>query len=113
MIPKLRPFGRVKPKYNPQPNAGERAHEERLAQYPCIGCGTFARVELHHTLMNFPAKRWRRDHRYQLPVCSDCHRGPQGIHGIGSEAVWGRNRGIDTAALAQALWAETEQERAA
>ena len=39
-------------------------------------------------MLNFPAKRFRRNHRYQLPVCNDCHAGPDGIHGIGSEATW-------------------------
>lgn len=58
-----------------------------MEQEPCFGCGRHG-VELHHTMLTFPQKRWRRDHRYQLPVCSDCHRGPEGIHGIGSEVKW-------------------------
>lgn len=78
---------RMKPKYNPQPNAEESRHEARLEQQPCYGCGRFG-VSCHHTLLNFPEKRWRRDHRYQLPVCQDCHQGDNGIHGIGSEEKW-------------------------
>jgi hypothetical protein len=100
--------GRVKPKYNPQPNAEEARHEARLREMPCIGCGRFG-VDLHHTMIEFPEKRWRRDHRYQLPVCRDCHQGPQGIHGIGSEAVWAETLGLRcTGEIARDLWALSE-----
>lgn len=98
--------GRIKPKYNPQPNAVEARHEARLYQKPCIGCGKFG-VSLHHTMMEFPAKRWRRDHQFQIPVCEDCHQGPDGIHGIGSEAEWAARKRLDTAAIAQEYWAES------
>ena len=107
--------GRVKPRYNPQPNAAERRHEQRLEGLPCFGCGRFG-VEVHHTLLDFPAKRWRRDHRFQLPVCPACHRGPQGIHGIGNEVKWLAEAGMSEAeAIAYMidLWDETEDERRA
>ena len=87
MLPKLRPFGRIKAKYNPQPNAAEKRHEQRLYRLPCYGCGRYG-VELHHSLLRFPEKRWRRDHRFQLPVCGHCHRGHYGIHGLGTEQAW-------------------------
>ena len=98
---------RIKPKYNPQPNAEEERHEQRLRDLPCVGCGRFG-VELHHTMLRFAAKRWRRDHRYQIPVCADCHRGADGIHGLGSEALWNTFHALDTAVISQALWAESE-----
>lgn len=97
---------RIKPKYNPQPNAEEQRHEERIRQLPCIGCGAWE-VELHHTMLDFPGKRFRRDHRFQIPVCGSCHRGARGIHGLGSEAKWGRTHNLDTAAIAQQLWRES------
>jgi hypothetical protein len=97
---------RIKEKYNPKPNAEELRHEERIRQQPCIGCGAWG-VELHHTMLDFPGKRFRRDHRFQIPVCADCHRGRHGIHGIGREDEWGRINGCDTAAIAQRLWWET------
>lgn len=84
MFPKLRPFGRIKAKYNPQPNAAEARHEQRLRRMPCYGCGRFG-VICHHAMLHFPEKRWRRDHRYQYPLCDDCHNG---IHGSGSERKW-------------------------
>lgn len=104
--------GRIKPKYNPQPNAEERRHEDRLREMPCIGCGVFG-VIAHHTMMKFPAKRWRRDHRFQLPVCEKCHVGKGGIHDI-TEAKWAKEHRLDTAQIAQDLWADSqEQERKA
>jgi hypothetical protein len=97
---------RIKPKYNPQPNAEEKRHEERIRELPCIGCGRHG-VELHHTMLDFPGKRFRRDHRFQIPVCPDCHRGRDGIHGIGCERTWGQRYGVDTSGIAQQLWWES------
>lgn len=101
--------GRIKPKYNPQPNAEERRHEQRLEKLPCVGCGRWG-VECHHTMLDFPSKRFRRDHRFQIPVCADCHRGPKGIHGLGSEAKWWAGIGWSeerAAAYIEDLWLET------
>jgi hypothetical protein len=99
--------GRIKPKYNPRPNAEERRHEERLEQMPCLNCGAFG-VELHHVLQDFPGKRFRRDHRYQIPLCAGCHRGPYGVHGVGNEALWADAWKIDVVAEAGRLWSETK-----
>jgi hypothetical protein len=99
----------IREKYNPKPNAAEARHEDRLRGLPCIGCGREGNIECHHTMMEFPNKRWRRDHHYQLPVCPDCHRGPKGIHGIGSEAKWAAARGVDTATIAQMEWEISEE----
>lgn len=102
--------GHIKERYNPVPNAAEARHETRLQEMPCIGCSKVGNIECHHTLEDFPAKRWRRDHRYQLPVCPDCHRGPQGIHGIGNEAKWAETVGLRcTGDIAQELWALSEE----
>jgi hypothetical protein len=101
--------GRIKPKYNPQPNAEERRHEERLLELPCVGCGRWG-VECHHTMLDFPGKRHRRDHRFQVPVCPDCHRGPKGIHGIGNEAKWWASIGWSrekAVHYVEDLWLET------
>ena len=99
--------GRVKEKYSPIPNAQERRHEERLALLPCVGCGGVATC-CHHLLSDCEGKRWRRDHRFQLPLCDSCHTGPQGVHGIGSESKWAEGKGIDVSALAVALWEESQ-----
>lgn len=106
---------RIKERYNPVPNALEKRHEERLETLPCFGCGRFG-VACHHTMLNFPAKRWRRDHRFQLPLCWDCHQGPKGIHGLGSEKKWLASVKISEAeaiAFMIDLWDETLDERRA
>jgi hypothetical protein len=103
--------GRIKARYNPTPNAAERRHELRLETLPCFGCGRFG-VCAHHTMLDFPAKRWRRDHRYQLPVCPECHQGDNGIHGIGSEREWLASIRVseaDAISEIQRLWAESEE----
>lgn len=76
---------------------------------PCIGCGRWG-VELHHTMLRFPEKRHRRDHRFQIPICPDCHRGRDGIHGIGNEVKWWATVGKSEAeaiAYVQDLWLES------
>lgn len=98
--------GRIKERYNPKPNAAEERHEQRLEMLPCFGCGRLG-GRCHHTMLNFPAKRWRRDHRYQLPICDECHQGPKGIHGLGSEKKWLVNIGkTEAEAIAEivGLW---------
>lgn len=108
MFAKLRAVGRIKPKYRPLPNEVEKRHEARLRLTPCLGCGS-CNVELHHTMLAVPGKVHRRDHRFQIPVCAECHRGRNGIHGIGSEAKWGEMMGVDTARIALDLWLISER----
>jgi hypothetical protein len=105
---KLRPFKRIKEKFNPLPNASEARHEARIREMCCIACGAYG-VELHHTMLPVPGKRWRRDHRFQIPVCPECHRGRHGIHGIGSERKWADQHGLDTSMIALQLWEESER----
>ena len=62
----------IRPKYNPRPNARERAHILKVCEEPCFGCGAHGGVA-HHVLVDFPGKRWRRDHQAVLPTCPACH----------------------------------------
>lgn len=102
---------RIKETYSPYLSAAEKRHEIRVKDEPCFGCGRYG-CEAHHIMLPFPAKRWRRDHRYRLPVCPECHRGPEGIHGIGDEAKWlasvGKTEG-EAVAHVQQLWAASER----
>jgi len=91
MIAKLRPFGRIKPKYNPVPNAKERRHHERLISMPCIACKGSGGVA-HHVLTAHFEKRWRRDHEWVLPMCDSCHRA---LHSHGDEQRWCNALGFD------------------
>jgi hypothetical protein len=60
-------------------------------------------------MLRVPGKRWRRDHRFQIPVCGECHRGTNGIHGIGNEQTWADGQSVDTAAIAYQLWHRSEE----
>ncbi len=104
---------RIKERYNPTPNAEEQWHEDRLKKLPCFGCGRFGGFA-HHVMTDFPGKRWRRDHRYQLPICHGCHQGKGGIHDLGSERKWLERMGMtagEMVAFAIDLWDETQDER--
>lgn len=103
---------RMKPRYNPQPNAVEMRHHHRVKLLDCFGCGAPGPSECHHTMLAFEGKRWRRDHRFILPVCPRCHRGRYGIHGIRSEAVWCERNGLDSEAEVKRLWALSEDAEA-
>ena len=95
MPPKLRPCLRMKPKYNPTPNARELRHHMRLINLPCIACKGAGGV-FHHLLSDATGKRWRRDHEYGLPMCDHCHRA---LHAHGDERAWcqvhGFNAGLE------------------
>lgn len=103
---------RMKPTYSPYLSASEKRHEQRVQEQPCYGCGRYS-CEAHHTLLRFPEKRWRRDHRFRLPVCIECHRGPNGIHGIGREPKWLASIGKtedEAIEYIKSLWAASEDE---
>lgn len=93
--------GRIKPKYNPIPTAREAAHREAVRKHPCAGCGVY-QVVVHHLMQDCPGKRWRRDHRFQVPLCDDCHAGKGGVHDIG-EPQWCIANGVSLPLLAARL----------
>lgn len=101
--PKLRPHVRIKPKAKVAPNAAEQAHWDRVVRLGCLVCGSAA--SLHH-IMVMPGKIRRRDHRFVVPLCQNCHQGDLGVHGLGSEAAFQRMHDIDLAARAKELWDE-------
>ena len=107
---------RMKATYSPYPSASEKRHADRLhASENCFGCGRWG-IETHHLMLPFEGKRWRRDHRFLLPVCASCHRGQNGIHGLGSERKWLLSickTEADAIAHVQRLWAESENHRSA
>ena len=93
---KLPKFGRMKAKYNPVPNARERAyHEWLLERELCFCCWQMAEV-VHHPLQRHPDQRWRRDHEWGLPLCDPCHRA---LHAHGNEREWCKFDPVNEAAL--------------
>jgi hypothetical protein len=86
----------------------ETQHLARLAAMPCIVTGKRP-VEVHH-LMRAPNKRTRRDHQWAVPLHYLMHRGPAGIHGLGSEELFEREHGLAPGFLiawAAKAWEET------
>ncbi len=108
MLPKLAPYRRIREHYNPTMTAAEVRHREYVREQPCFGCGALA-DHAHHTLLKWPGKRWRRDHRCLLPVCLGCH---SSIHDyFGDEELWlaDVNRGRSDAIFEmERLWAESQ-----
>lgn len=102
------PHGRIKEKYDPKPNAAELRHKLRIKALHCVACGAWP-SEAHHVMQPHPRKRFRRDHRFLLAVCNECHRGTEGIHGIGRESEWAAMLAIDTAGWAWNEWLLSEE----
>jgi len=51
----------------------EREWVQRVAQLPCVVCGSEGGSEVHEPEQGL----WFAS----IPLCPDCHRGPQGWHG--------------------------------
>lgn len=105
MLERLRPFSRIKPRYNPVPSAKEKRHHIRLINLPCIACKGAGGV-FHHLLSHATGKRWRRDHEYGLPLCDHCHRA---LHTHGDEREWCQVQGFDAVREAEFLRMESMQ----
>jgi hypothetical protein len=58
--------------------AGKR-HMDRVAQLPCCVCGAHG-VQVHH-IREGQGMAQRASDFLTIPVCPDCHQGPNGIHG--------------------------------
>lgn len=85
----------------------EAKHLARLAAMPCIVSGKRP-VEVHH-LMKAPNKRTRRDHRWAVPLHHTMHRGPEGVHGLGSEELFEKHHQLAPGFLI--AWAKREWEK--
>ena len=68
-------------------------HLNRVAELGCILCkhlhGRFAFAEIHHP------KEWtgasqRASDWLAIPLCPECHRGPNGVHGLGKKGFYMR-----------------------
>jgi hypothetical protein len=93
--------GRVKRPIADDPNAAEQRHWLRLKKMGCLGCLNPV-VECHHSL-TAKAKRCRRDHRFVVPLCENCHRGRYGVHGT-TEQQFSERIGIDLGLWSVEQW---------
>lgn len=88
----LPPLGQKAPKLARGTIQG-RMHMARVARLPCVVCGHPGPSEVHHVICGrFSQSRAPDD--MTIPLCYDCHRGPQGIH-AGKES-WVAINGPDT-----------------
>lgn len=57
----------------------EKRHMDRVAQLPCAICGAEP-VQVHH-LREGQGMSQRASNWLVVPLCPDCHTGPNGVHG--------------------------------
>lgn len=116
MLPKVRPHKRIKPRPTDKPTAAEKKHMDKVAQCPCFCCGARP-IELHHIMSmplkmafigDIPPKVRRRDHRYIVALCGPCHRGKNGVHGLGSERLFNEMHRCDLQRMAFTHWRKNE-----
>lgn len=67
-----------------QATAAERRHMDRVAQLPCVlgvALGeNHGQPQIHH-IREGQGTSQRASHFLTIPLCYDCHQGPNGIHG--------------------------------
>ena len=59
--------------------AKDKRYMNRVAELPCVVCGTHG-VQLHH-VREGQGMAQRASNFLVVPLCPDCHTGPNGIHG--------------------------------
>jgi len=73
----------------------------RIAALPCALCGATP-VHVHHIRQTFGASQ-RAPDTLTIPLCPDCHTGPNGIHGLGEKGFRMRYKRDEIALLAETL----------
>ena len=69
--------------------AGAWEHMAAVKALPCVACGAQGPSEAHHVTGD---GKLRSDFRV-IPLCTACHRGPDGYHG--NKAAWVARHGPD------------------
>ena len=85
----------------PKPQRGtdtSRAHMARVAALPCAVCGKPGPSSVHHAICGRYSQRKASDFD-TVPLCWDCHQGPNGIHA--SKRDWVERHGPDTDYIAR------------
>lgn len=57
----------------------EKQHMDRIASLPCACCGAYG-VHVHHLREGMGMSK-RASNWLTIPLCHDCHTGPNGLHG--------------------------------
>ena len=74
---------------------------EKVASLDCIICGARP-VELHHIREGQGAAQ-RAPDVLCLPLCPDCHRGNNGVHGLGRKGFYARYKRDELDLLADTI----------
>lgn len=80
--------------------AGKR-HMGRVAKLSCALCGA-SPVEVHHIREGQGAAQRAQD-TLTIPLCTDCHQGPNGLHGLGTRGFYTRYKKDELDLLAETL----------
>ena len=80
--------------------AGKR-HLSRVAALPCVLCGALP-VERHHIREGQGAAQRAQD-LLTVALCPDHHRGPNGLHGLGTRGFYTRYKLDELDLLAMTL----------
>lgn len=109
MLPKLRPFSRIKPRYKRWASAQELAHASRVRKLGCLVSGLPATIH-HVTGYADRAGRFTRSHRLVVPLAAKFHLiqyGPkESVEALGHQGFYRKYR-IDLLAEAKRLEAES------
>jgi hypothetical protein len=70
--------------------AAEKRHMGNVAGLDCACCGNYG-VQVHH-IREGQGGAERASHYLTIPLCPDCHTGPNGVHG---EKTYMRIRKLD------------------
>jgi hypothetical protein len=94
--------GRIKPKTVEPTAEQQRYHDWLRTKGRCQVAGCYKRhLVLHHLLAHAPGKVGRRDHWFVVLICAMHHNmGKISVHGLGSEAAFLRETGVNLVAAA-------------
>jgi hypothetical protein len=82
-------------------SAKGKRHMGRVAALPCVLCGAEP-VEVHHIREGQGAAQ-RADDMLTVALCPSCHRGPNGLHGLGKRGFAAQYKRDELSLLAATL----------
>lgn len=77
MLDKVPKFGRIKPKYNKNPNAAQKRYWSHRREFGCLVCQQ--PPSIHHVTTQGKG-RITKNHWLVSPLCWEHHQGATGIH---------------------------------
>ena len=106
MIPKVPNHKRIKPKYNPKPNAAEKLYHQWIREYGCLVCGKYAAAHhvTHERCDEGIESHSGKDHWRMTPLCDGHHAVRlDSYHKLSSVWKFYKEHGIDLVQEAKRL----------